>query len=140
MSNFQVDRKLIFTSSDLLRPRNAVEKEKIDNMFPQFSFFMHNGNLGVKGRLKTSYGNHYTIRIETSGNYPYHLPNVELVDTAIESDCPHRYMDNLICVLKADQWTSTFSLAFLVAKAALWLNKYDYWQRNGEWPGNEQAH
>lgn len=139
MPNLQVDRKLIFVSSDLLRPRNVVEKEKVDNMFPQFSFINHNGHLAIRGRLKTNFS-YYTVRITTTDNYPYHIPVVEIVDGTIKSGCPHRYVDGTVCLMRPDEWTSTFSLALLVARSAIWLNKYEYWNRHGTWPGNEQSH
>jgi hypothetical protein len=33
-----------------------------------------------------------------------------------------------------------YSLAYMVSKAAIWVNKYDVWQRTKKWPGKEQAH
>jgi hypothetical protein len=32
------------------------------------------------------------------------------------------------------------SLAFVLARAAKWLNKYDVWRVRGKWPGAEIRH
>ncbi len=143
MANLQINRELIFTGSDLFRPRMAVEKEKMALFFPNFSFYGSGERVtSVKGYLSTSYYNKYYVRIEIGPNYPYSLPDIYLPYTTLEANCPHRFKNGGICVIKREQWSKTLSLAVLVAKAAVWVNKYDSWKQNGKWrwPGRGQKH
>jgi hypothetical protein len=141
MSNFIVSKDVLFEGLDLSRPRWVVEKEKLNAKFPGFTFYGSNGEISsVTGYLHTNYGNSYYVKISISSSYPYDLPKVSLPYTIIESSCPHHFTNDNICLMKLEQWNTTFSLAFLVTKVALWLNKYDYWKRHNRWPGNQQAH
>jgi len=141
MANVEVSRELVFTGADLARPRMVVEQEKMRAKFPGFQFYGSGGNVSsVQGYLTTSDRNRYYVKVIVSSSYPYALPTIELPQHAIDSDCPHKYMSGAICVMKSEQWSSTYSLAFVVARAAVWLNKYDLWRRTGRvrWPGNDQ--
>jgi ubiquitin-protein ligase len=141
MNNIAVSKEVLFLNSDLSRPRWAVEKEKVQKKFSGFSFYGSDGKItAVKGRLYTSYGNSYDIKIEIPEKYPYAMPSVSLPNTTLETDCPHKFTSENICLMKIDQWSSTLSIAFLIAKTAKWLHKYDYWKRKREWPGREQEH
>ena len=141
MTNMATNRGLIFTGDDFSRPRMAVESDKIKRYFPNFSFYASGETVkGVKGYLKTSDGNSYYVSIEVDAEYPYKMPIITLPETAVESNCPHRYTGGNLCVMMPEQWSSTYSLAFMVAKAAIWVNKYDIWKRTGKWPGKEQQH
>jgi hypothetical protein len=66
------------------------------------------------------------------------MPKVEPVGW--RADGPHVYVGGSLCLMRARQWTPGLTIAFLVAKTALWLNKYEVWQRTGSWPGVEQGH
>lgn len=141
MSNIQVSRDVLFEGIDLLRNRWAVEQEKLDQKFTGLSFrALANKITHLSGNLYTSYGNCYYIKISIPDNYPYELPSISLPEHKIESKCPHIYKSGNICVMKSEQWSSTYSLAFLVTRVALWLNKYDYWKKYDMWPGNQQIH
>jgi hypothetical protein len=143
MSKFQTNRELIFMGGELSRPRMTVEREKVDLHFSGFNFYGSGGAItSVQGYLSTSYNNLYYVKIEIPSGYPYVLPKIFLPRETIDSSCPHRYADGSLCVMRSDQWTSTFSLAFMIAKAAIWINKYDSWKRNGKrrWPGKGQTH
>ncbi len=141
MTDTATNKGLLFLGDDLSRERMAVEHEKIKRYFPQFNFYAIQGIVkGVKGYLKSSDGNSYLVKIELREQYPYKMPVITLPETTISSHCPHRYNGGNLCVMRPDQWSSTYSLAFMVAKAAMWVNKYDVWQRTGKWPGKEQKH
>ncbi|MEG3925398.1 MULTISPECIES: hypothetical protein [unclassified Microcoleus] len=142
MTNIAINRGLIFLGNDLSRDRMAVESEKIKRYYPQFAFKASKGSIkAVEGYLKTADENYYLVSIEISLEYPYKMPSIKLLERTIEPDCPHRYpMSGNLCVMKPEQWTSNYSLAYMVSKAAIWVNKYDVWQRTKKWPGKEQAH
>lgn len=141
MTNIALNRGLIFLENDSSRDRMAVESEKIKRYYPQFDFKASKGSItAVEGYLKTADENYYRVRIEISSEYPYKMPSIKLLERTIEPDCPHRYSTGDLCVMKAAQWTSSYSLAFMVSKTAIWVNKYDVWQRTKKWPGKEQEH
>jgi hypothetical protein len=42
--------------------------------------------------------------------------------------------------MRSDQWRRHFTVALVVTKTAIWLNKYELWKRNGRaWPGLGQT-
>lgn len=137
----EASRDILFLDSDLQRPRWVVEQEKVNKKFTGFSFYASDDKItSVAGTLYTSYENSYFVRISIPKNYPHEIPSVSLPYHTLESNCPHKYTSENICLMKVEQWTSVFSVAFVITKVAIWLNKYDFWKRNGFWPGNEQRH
>lgn len=143
MSNYRTNTETLFMGDDLRRPRWTVEREKISKQFPGFSFYSRDGRVSsIQGYLSTNRGNDYYIKIIISSDYPYALPEIELLHHNIDPECPHQFSGNKICVMRSAQWSSSLSLAFLVAKAAIWLNKYDVWRYKGKvrWPGKGQSH
>ena len=143
MRNFATNADLIFSGTDFNRDRMAVEQEKLQAHFPGFNLYRSAGRItSAQGRLSTNHGNSYDVRIGIPQKFPYELPEVRLPNTAIDASCPHRFQSGNICVMKVQQWSKTLSLAFLVAKTAIWLNKYDHWIATGKrrWPGREQQH
>jgi ubiquitin-protein ligase len=142
MTNIAVNRGLVFLGNDLSRDRIAVESEKLKRYYRQFAFKGSEGSVtAVEGYLKTADQNYYLVRVQIPPNYPYKMPSIKLPETTIEPDCPHTYpTSGNLCVMKPEQWTSSYSLAFMVSKTAIWVNKYDVWKRTKKWPGTEQAH
>jgi len=141
MAGFEANRDIIFTGADLVRSRMAVEQEKLARFFPGVKLYASNGRVtSAQGYLSTSYGSSYYISIDIGQNYPYELPRIRLPYATIGTGCPHIYKDGSICVMKSEQWSTSLSLAFIVAKTAIWLNKYDNWLLSGRkrWPGKDQ--
>jgi ubiquitin-protein ligase len=141
---FQTERGLVFVGEDHARPRMVVEREKLANRFPGFT--LDEVNRAVTGYIHTSYDRCYWIRIDLPDRYPYTMPVAWVPREDFSTSCPHRYISGNLCVMNADQWSSTLSLAFFVAKVALWMNKYDSWRESSlipffrTWPGNQQSH
>jgi len=141
MSIFQASPELLFRGTDYNRPRATVEWEKMQKQFPDFRFYGDSDKLtSVQGYLQTNYGGRYRVRIELDENYPYTVPRVTLPNTNIDPDCPHIYSKYELCVMRPEQWTSSLSIAFFIAKVAIWLNKYDQWLHESKrrWPGKDQ--
>ncbi len=139
MANVHASKELLFIGSDLNRPRFTVEREKMQRTFPSFSFYGSEGTINsVRGYLSTRYGNKYYIKMNIPSSYPHNLPTIWAPNDNLGG--PHVYTGGNLCVMKSEQWTSIYSLAFMVARSAVWLNKYDIWRRDGRWPGNEQQH
>lgn len=137
----RTNKELCFSGSDYNQDRFYVEKQKVKLHFPSFEFYAQNGKISsVKGWLSTNYDDSFKVSIMLPENYPYDLPEVHITNTTLKSGCPHKFSDDRICIMKTHQWSETYSIAFLISKAAIWLNKYGYWQRNGSWPGQEQPH
>ncbi|KUN17312.1 hypothetical protein AQJ23_40945 [Streptomyces antibioticus] len=91
------------------------------------------------GMLSTFTGEYYGIGISLPEGYPHSLPQVWPYDWKPVTN-PHMYSDGTLCVMKPGQWSSFFSVAAVVAKAAIWLNKYEIWVERQEWPGPQQPH
>lgn len=139
MANIRANRELIFMGPDLSRPRFTVEREKMEDHFPDFSFYSSGGRVtSVKGYLRTNYSNSYYARVEVPDSYPHSIPKVWILTGYINANSPHVYKGGNICVMKSEQWSSVYSLAFMVARTAVWLNKYDIWSQTGRWPGKDQ--
>lgn len=140
MKEILVNKELIFTGTELLRPRMKVEKEKLELHFPDFIFYgTGNKVTSIKGTLTTNFNNTYEVRISILDSYPYEIPIVNLIGYQIEEDCDHRYNAGNLCIMRPENWTLIYSLAFVVGRTAIWLNKYDLWRRNGKerWPGRD---
>jgi hypothetical protein len=139
MSNYMISKELACVEDDLRRPRWIVEKEKLSRFFPQIQIYASGDRVtSIQGSLCTNSQNYYYLRIEVSELYPYVMPKVLLPNFTINPSCPHKFGVDQPCVMRSEQWSNTLSLAFMVAKAAIWLNKYEVWQRTQRWPGKDQ--
>jgi hypothetical protein len=136
-----VNRELLFIGHDLSRPRMTVEQDKLRAFFPGMQFFATNGRVSsVQGYLKTNRGTSYHVRLEIPSDYPLSLPTVFLAYLIDAGDHKHMWNDGSICIMRRSQWSSSYSLALLIARTAKWANKYEIWKYTGSWPGSEQAH
>ncbi|MBN2327201.1 MAG: hypothetical protein JXR73_08590 [Candidatus Omnitrophica bacterium] len=132
-----VEKDALFTGRDLLRQRFDVEREKLQRWFPGFYFLENNDQMpSLHGVLKTNWGNLYWIHVEIPPNYPYGKPSVYIDSPKISDSPPHFFIGQEICCIYI--WTSIFSLAVLLAKSAIWLNKYDEWKQEKSWPGRSK--
>ncbi len=140
MAEIQARQELILTPAQIQTNRWYYEREKL-RFFPSFVLLGSNGQVtGAEGTLDTQCNNTYAIRISLD-NYPYGLPRVFPKGWTIYPGAPHSYTDGSLCIMRADQWRQYFSVALVVAKTAIWLNKYELWKRNGHrWPGLGQKH
>lgn len=121
--------------------RWGYEQQKL-RFFPAFKFLSPNGTdiVAAEGALDTQCNNTYGIRIELT-NYPFSLPSVWPKGWSIHPNAPHKFSNGTICVMRSDQWRRHFTVALIIAKAAVWLGKYEIWKRNGNfWPGLGQHH
>ena len=119
--------------------RLYAEQEKLRTYFPQFAFARSaDGNLFVRGTLRTNSGQSYPIRVVLSSDYPHGIPCI--YPDGWDSACPHIYRAGNLCIMRPDQWRAFYSIAFAVAKTAIWLNKFEVFKARGYWPGNEQQH
>ncbi len=136
---YVVPRKLLILDGDNSR-RLYFEQQALAENFRQFSFARNgsNGELYVAGALRTNNGTVYPVRIELPSDYPHSIPFIFAVGW--DSTCPHVYRAGNLCIMRPDQWRSIYSLAFVVGKVAIWLNKFDVYKAKGYWPGNEQQH
>lgn len=135
---YVVPRKLLIEDGNASRRLYNEQRTMAEN-FRQFSFLQsRQGEVYVAGGLRTNAGNVYQVKIELPGDYPHSIPVIFPVGW--KAKCPHIYNAGNLCIMRPDQWRPIFSLAFVVSKTALWLNKYDVYRSKGYWPGNEQQH
>jgi hypothetical protein len=116
------------------------EKQRLGS-FPSFRLLGSNGSVtAAEGTLDTQNGNTYALRIDLT-RYPFALPFVYPRDWVVHPDAPHKFNNGAICIMRSDQWRQHFTVALVIAKAAIWLGKYEIWKRNGHvWPGLGQPH
>lgn len=140
MVMYEVSSDLIVKGRDLDRNRRTVEAEKLAG-FPAFDLYGRDGTItSAKGVIRTTAGNSFTVRISWPEGYPYSIPSITVLDHEFAGSCPHRYTNGNLCVMRSDQWSSSMTLAFMVAKTAIWLDKYEQWRTTGRWPGRQQSH
>jgi hypothetical protein len=115
------------------------EQEVLKRYFPDFELVRDRstGNFAARGILSTEL-NLYGVRIALASDYPRTMPRIIAVGWTPRA--PHLYGDGHLCVMKEEQWRQGYSVALMVAKAAIWVNKYEVYLRDGSWPGNEQLH
>ncbi|GII88927.1 hypothetical protein Ssi03_69170 [Sphaerisporangium siamense] len=137
--DYVVPRGMLIMEGDASK-RLYLEQQKLKTYFPQFGFSQSSrtGELGVTGRLRTNSGARYPLSLQLTENYPYEFPYVFPVGW--DSTCPHVYPAGNLCIMRPDQWRPFYSIAFAIAKSAIWLNKFEVFKRRGYWPGNEQDH
>jgi len=45
-----------------------------------------------------------------------------------------------MCILFPEDWTEDYTLAGMMIRSVLWVNKYAEFLRTGTWPGRGQEH
>lgn len=141
MGDIEAAQNLLLAIHEMQSNRWYYEREKL-RLFSTFVLLgTPDGRItAAAGTLDTQYNNTYGIRIELS-NYPHALPKVYPKGWVIHPEITHRFNDGSLCIMRSDQWRKHFTIALVVAKMAIWLNKYEIWKRNGHrWPGLEQRH
>lgn len=137
MANLQIPRGLTISegsSSD----RMYREQQILRKVFPGFTLARDGSDrLSARGVLSTKI-ELYGIRVVLPSNYPYDMPAVVPLNWTAAG--PHIYANGHLCVMKTDQWRNAYTITLMVAKAAVWVNKYEIYKRYGSWPGNEQFH
>ena len=132
--------ELTLTPGQIASNRWYYERDKL-RLFPSFALLGVAGQItAAEGALTTQFGNSYSVRIVLDG-YPNALPKIFPKGWTIHPGVTHKFPDGNLCIMRSDQWRRHFTIALVVAKTAIWLNKYELWKRNGNrWPGLEQRH
>ncbi len=139
--NFRMSKALVVLPDEAHLPRWVVEEAKRKASFPAFEFAGKDGCVtAVVGFLTPSGQRRYGIRVEVPEAYPYACPTVRTAGWSVGSNTPHTYSRTHLCILREAQWRSTYTIAFVLAKTALWLGKYEAWMETNVWPGNDQRH
>lgn len=131
-----MSRSLVIDDTEANEPRWAVEQRKLA-VFP--GWHLVGGASGVTaavGTLTSNTGHTYRMRIELD-NFPSELPQVMCVGWEPDAGTPHVWPDGGPCILDPDRWSSKYTVAWVVAKTALWLAKYETYQVERVWPGSD---
>lgn len=118
--------------------RLVIEDRSLKASFPSFRFYKSRTTLFVAGKLKTSYGKSYKIKIVYPDNYPHSCPKV-YCDIALVPNSPHVFKDGSLCIQYND-WRTSHTIAVVIGWTAHWLHSYEVWMRTGRWPGKEAWH
>ncbi len=140
-TELEADRNLLLTVAEAQSEHRWYYEQVRLGSFPAFSLLRRDGVIvAAEGAIDTQNNNTYGIRIDLT-NFPYALPKPFPRGWALHPDVPHKYNDGSLCIMRSAQWRTNFTIAFVVAKTAIWLAKYEIWKRNGHvWPGKHQRH
>ncbi|MHA1390363.1 MAG: ubiquitin-conjugating enzyme E2 variant [Candidatus Thorarchaeota archaeon] len=130
--------RALFIDSSSSTPRWTLEFSKIKENFPQFELKSSRGSdrvTAVEGVL-TNDGRRYGIRIEIPQDYPYVIPKI-VPQGWDPGGSPHRYNDGTLCVMNPPEWGKAYSIAYMIAKSAVWIAKWKKWNQTGYWPGHQ---
>lgn len=128
---------LVRATSQKKGGRLGEEKRILAQHFPEFSIKSDTEFFAVgSGAISTFAGRRYELRVVLPAGYPHKCPLV-YPDGWKPQRNPHLIGDRL-CIMRDSQWQSFMSVAFVVAKSALWLNKYEIYLDKRVWPGAEQ--
>ena len=90
-----------------------------------------------------------TVRLEMviPDGYPSEIPRIYvpgLVYPQHYNSKAHMYRDRNddihICIFFPEDWTEDHTLAGMMIRSTIWINKYVEFKRTGVWPGKGQAH
>lgn len=131
--------------SDSGPDRMTKERVILERYFPQFvlrqdlspSLLGQGITTTARGTLTTFASQSREVELRTTSAYPDDVPTAHAIGWTPVTN-PHIYTDMSLCLMRSPQWIPQYSLAFAVAKTALWLNKYEFWIDQKIWPGNEQ--
>jgi len=97
------------------------------------------GGIYIKAALQTSVGQIYVISMTFSG-YPSEMPKVIVITPAV-THVKHMYTAGHICYMHPNVWNpAKHDVKFVLAQAAVWLNKHEVYKQKGIWPGPGLAH
>ncbi len=108
--------------------------------FPNIeSYTTMGGGLYIKAALQTSVGQMYVISVTFVG-YPSEMPKVVVITPAV-THSKHMYKTGNICYMHPTVWNpAKHDLKFVLAQAAVWLNKHEVYKQKGVWPGRGLQH
>jgi hypothetical protein len=109
MPEIAANHDLILTPTEMGSNRWYYEQQHL-RLFAAFALLRTGGQIiAAEGALDTQNNNTYGIRIVLSG-FPYSLPKVFPKDWAPTPGVPHTYGDGSLCIMRSDQWRTTFSV------------------------------
>ncbi len=108
--------------------------------FPNIeTYTTSNGGIYIKAVMQTSVGGIYVISVSFT-EYPSELPKVKVEAPAV-THSKHMYTNGNICYMHPNFWNpAKHDLKFVLAQAAVWLNKHEVYKQKGIWPGPGLAH
>lgn len=121
-------------------PRIRQEIRAAAEHFPNIeTFTTTDGGVYIKAVLQTSVGQMYVVMVTFSG-YPSTMPKVKVIAPAVMHNM-HMYNGGYICYMHPSVWNpGRHDLLFVLAQAAVWLNKHEIYIAKGVWPGPSLSH
>ena len=123
---------------DLQRIRRDIQYalEHFPNIETQTSL---NGEISLKAALQTSAGQIYVVSMTFAG-YPSQLPKIMVIVPKVQHSM-HMYNSGHICYMHPTMWNpGKHDVKFVLAQAAVWLNKNEVYKVRGVWPGPHLKH
>jgi hypothetical protein len=114
--------------------RLLAESQAMRNHFPEFRLMrLKSGELAWRGRVQLKGGNRYLVSAEMPPRYPYAPPVLRVLSPSLASRCPHRFVDESLCVYVSAWNPATGTVVQALANAVDWLVHYQGWRRTGVW-------
>lgn len=119
--------------------RHQIELQKLTSIFDTVAISQFAGCIvRIGGSVQTASGYIRDFRIDVPGGYPYDSPRAYAVNW--DPGAMHTYPGAELCLWRPEQWTPTYTLAYAVGKAFIWIHKHDVYLYTHRWPGKGQAH
>jgi len=89
-----------------------------------------------------------TVRLEMiiPEEYPSEIPRIYIPGLSKDQydSKAHMYRDRQheihMCIFFPEDWTEDHTIAGMMIRSTIWINKYVEYKRSGSWPGKGQAH
>lgn len=120
--------------------RIRIEIQQTIEHFPNIEpYTTADGGIYIKAALQTSVGQMYVLSVTFVG-YPAEMPKITVITPAV-AHSKHMYTAGNICYMHPNVWNpARHDLKFVLAQAAVWLNKHEVYKQKGVWPGPGLAH
>lgn len=120
--------------------RIRIEIQQTMQHFPNVeTYATADGGIYIKAALQTSVGQAYVLAVTFVG-YPSEMPKVTVITPAV-THVKHMFTAGNICYMHPNMWNpARHDLKFVLAQAAVWLNKHEVYKRTSRWPGPGLAH
>jgi hypothetical protein len=134
-----------FSGSKSGLARQAIEEELIDDCFDSIGIGKdeHGRIIALSGSVVCASSEVRDFLISVPKGYPYKPPEALAVGwpiTGWTQEIRHSYNEKKMCLFHPNSWSSRRTLAYVVTKTYVWIQKYDIYRSTGSWPGLGQAH
>lgn len=139
-SRMQVEMDMIETWCPALKPRFFAAPDGGDDRINgmEYQVELTEGTLFGKSQIR--------LEMVIPDTYPAEIPRIYIPGLTLKDwdSKAHMYRDSEqeihMCIFFPEKWTIDHTLACMMIRSTIWLNKYVTYRSTGTWPGKGQAH